>query len=195
MGFVASFIIAYLLGSISCAILVAKILNLPDPRTQGSGNAGATNVLRTSGTKAGVMVLVGDWLKGVIALLIAWAFHVHGIALGFVAMGAVIGHIFPLFFGFRGGKGVATAGGALIVISFWVFICVLITWGVILFLTRYVSLASMIACIAAPIYFLIGGYYTMFIPFAIIAILIIWKHSDNISRLRSGTEGKITTSS
>jgi len=171
--------------------LVAKFLNLPDPRTQGSGNAGATNMLRTSGTKAGIMVLIGDVLKGIIAIVIGYLFHVKGFGLGLVGLAAVIGHIFPLFFKFKGGKGVATAAGALLAISFWTFIFVLISWGIVLFITRFVSLASIIAGLAAPIYLLIGGNYVFFVPFALVSALIIWKHSSNIQRLRAGTEGKV----
>lgn len=194
MGFIISIVLAYLLGSVSCAILLAKYFNLPDPRTQGSGNAGASNVLRTSGTKAGVIVLVGDVLKGIIAIIIALLFHIKGFNLGLIALAAVIGHIFPVFFGFRGGKGVATAAGTLLIISFWTFIFVLITWGIVLFITRFVSLSSIIGSIAAPIYLIIGGNYVFFLPFAVIAALIIWKHSSNIQRLRAGTESKITFS-
>lgn len=191
MGFIFSIIIAYLLGSLSCAILTAKFLNLPDPRTQGSGNAGATNVLRSNGTKAGIIVLVGDLVKGVIAVAIGIWLNQSGIALGFVALAAVVGHVFPVYFGFKGGKGVATAAGTLLVISFWTCIFVLLTWALILFFTRYVSLASIIGAIAAPIYLLVGGNFIYFLPFLIIAALIVWKHMDNINRLRSGSENKI----
>ncbi len=191
MSFLISLVIAYLLGSVSCAILVSKMLGQKDPRTQGSGNAGATNVLRSSGKKAGIMVLIGDVLKGIVAVIIGILLHQHGMALGFVALAAVVGHIFPVFFGFKGGKGVATAGGALLVVSFWTFIFVLITWGLVLFFTRYVSLSSMIAVVAGPIYLLVGGNYIFFLPFIIIAALIVWKHSDNIKRIRAGSEHKI----
>lgn len=192
MGFIISAIIAYLLGSISCAVLVTRFLKLPDPRTQGSGNAGATNVLRTSGGKAGILVLIGDMLKGLIAILIALLFHVKGAALGFVGLAAVIGHVYPVFFGFKGGKGVATAAGVLLPLSLVTFVFVLITFGIVMFVTRYVSLASMIGAIAAPIYLLIGGNYIYFLPFAFIAALIIWNHRSNIERLRAGTEPKAT---
>jgi len=187
-----SLVIAYLLGSISFSDIVTKALKLPNPRTHGSGNAGATNVFRTGNKTAGILVLVGDILKGVIAVAIGYAFNLHGAAIGFVALAAVLGHIFPVFYGFKGGKGVATAAGTLIVISFWTFIFVLITWAIVAFVTRYVSLASMVAAIAAPIYLLIGGNFAVFFPFAIIAALIVWKHSNNIQRLREGTENKIT---
>jgi acyl phosphate:glycerol-3-phosphate acyltransferase len=192
MGLIFSLAIGYLLGSISTAIIVAKLLNFPDPRTQGSKNPGASNVLRTSGKLAGIIVLIGDALKGLLAVLIGMLFHVHGMGLGFVALAAVIGHMFPLFFGFKGGKGVATAAGALLAISFWTVIFALITWVVIVYFTRFISLASVVTSVAVPIYLLIGGNYLFFLPFAIIAILIIWKHSDNIKRLRAGNERKVT---
>lgn len=185
-----SLVIAYLLGSISFSDIVTKAMKLPDPRTQGSGNAGATNVYRGN-KKAGILVLIGDVLKGVIAVAIGYAFRLHGAAIGFVALAAVLGHIFPVFYKFKGGKGVATAAGTLLIVSFWTFIFVMITWAIVLFVTRYVSLASMVAAIAAPIYLLIGGNFAFFFPYAIIAVLIIWKHSNNIQRLREGVETRI----
>lgn len=191
MAFIASLVIAYLIGSISCAVLVAKHFKLPDPREEGSGNAGATNMLRLGGNKVALLVLVGDLLKGVIALVIAIVLQVHGLALGFVGLAAVLGHIFPVFFKFQGGKGVATAAGVLLPISFLTFLFAAVTWGVVLFVTRFVSLSSIIAVIAAPIYLLIGGNYVYFLPFALIAAVIVWKHRENIQRLRAGTESKI----
>lgn len=192
MGFIASVVIAYLLGSVSCAILVAKLFNLPDPRTHGSGNAGATNVFRVGGKKAGLYVLLGDVLKGLLALVIAILFGVHGMALGFVALAAVAGHVYPVFFGFKGGKGVATAAGALFVISFWTLIFVVIVFALVLYFTRFVALASIAAVIAALIFLLIGGNYVYFFPFLLIAALIIWRHKDNIERMRAGTENKFS---
>lgn len=190
MGFIASVVIAYLIGSISAAMLVAKFMKLPDPRTEGSGNAGATNMLRIGGKKAGLMVLGGDALKGLIAVIIGVLFKQEGIALGFVGLAAVLGHVFPVFFKFKGGKGVATAAGVLLPISFVTFLFAAVTWGVVLFVTRFVSLSSLVAVLATPIYLLIGGNYLFFLPFAAIAGLIVWKHMDNIKRLRAGTEPK-----
>jgi glycerol-3-phosphate acyltransferase PlsY len=191
MGFLISIIIAYLIGSISCAILTAKLLKLPDPRSQGSGNAGATNMLRLGGKQAAIAVLIGDALKGLIAVLIARLFHVHGVSLAFVALVVVIGHVFPLYFGFKGGKGVATAIGAILGLSFWIAVFLIITWGLVLFIFRYASIAGIAAAIAAPIYMLIAGRGDYFFPVLLMAILIVWKHWENIDRLRKGTETKV----
>ena len=192
MGFIISLVIAYLLGSISCGIIVSKMLNLPDPRQKGSGNPGATNVLRLGGKQAAAYVLIGDALKGLIAVLIARLLHVHGIALGFVAFVAVIGHIFPVYFKFKGGKGVATAIGAILGLAPWVAVFLIATWIIVLLIFRYASVAALITAIAAPIYMSIGGYFLSYtFPVLLITILIIWKHWENICRLRKGTEGKI----
>lgn len=191
MAFVISIILAYLIGSISSAIIVAKLMKLPDPRTQGSGNPGATNILRLGGKQAAIAVLVGDTLKGLIAVLIGRLFHLHGVDLGFVALVAVIGHVFPLYFKFQGGKGVATAIGAILGLSFWVAIFLMATWLIIAFVLRYSSLAAIISAVAAPIYMLIAGHSNYFFPILLMAILIIWRHWENIQRLRNGTESKI----
>ncbi|MCH9769370.1 MAG: glycerol-3-phosphate 1-O-acyltransferase PlsY [Gammaproteobacteria bacterium] len=184
-------IIAYLLGSLSMAIILSKYLKFPDPRNEGSGNAGATNVLRTVGKDKAIMVLIGDILKGLIAVLLARLFGVQGFMLGLVAFAAVIGHMYPVFFGFKGGKGVATAMGTIIVLSLWVGIVAAIVWVAIAFILRYASLASLIAAAAAPILMLIFGHMVYFIPVLLIAGAIFWKHKDNIRRLKTGTENKI----
>lgn len=191
MGFIISIIVAYLIGSISCAIITAKLLKLPDPRTQGSGSAGATNMLRVGGKQAAITVLIGDALKGLIAVLIGRLFHLHGVELGFVALVVVIGHVFPLYFKFKGGKGVATAIGAILGLSFWVAIFLIATWIIVALIFRYASVAGIVSAIAAPIYMLIGHHGDYFFPLLLIAILIIWKHWENIQRLRQGTEGKL----
>lgn len=191
MGFVISIIIAYLLGSVSCAVIVSKIMKLPDPRKEGSGNPGTTNVLRLGGKKAAIYVLIGDALKGLIAVIIGRLFHVDGILLGFVALAAVIGHVFPVFFKFKGGKGVATSIGAILGLSFWVGIFLIATWIIVALIFRYASVAALITAIAAPIYMLIAGRASFAFPVLLITILIIWKHWENIDRLRKGTEGKI----
>lgn len=184
-------IIAYLLGSLSSAILVSKILKTPDPRTEGSGNAGATNVLRIAGKKEAAIVMAGDILKGLIAVWIGHLFHMHAFWLGLVALAAVAGHIFPLYFGFKGGKGVATAIGAVLGLSFISGIVMAAAWGVVAFITRYSSLASLIAIALAPILLLIFAKAAFFIPAVLIAALIAWKHKDNIDRLKNKTESKI----
>lgn len=184
-------IIAYLLGSLSSAILVSKILKTPDPRTEGSGNAGATNVLRIAGKKEAAIVMAGDILKGLIAVWVGHLFHMHAFWLGLVALAAVAGHIFPLYFGFKGGKGVATAIGAVLGLSFISGIVMAAAWGVVAFITRYSSLASLIAIALAPILLLIFAKAAFFIPAVLIAALIAWKHKDNIDRLKNKTESKI----
>lgn len=188
LGFISALVIAYLLGSVSSASLVSKWFKLPDPRQNGSGNPGATNMLRIGGKKAGLMVLAGDLLKGVIAVLLGMLCQVKGFELGLVALSAVLGHVFPVFYKFKGGKGVATAAGVLIPLSFLTFIFAAATWGVVLFVTRFVSLSSIIAVLATPIFLLIGGNFPYFVPFAAIAGLIVWKHRDNIERLKAGKE-------
>ncbi len=191
MSTIIGIIIAYLIGSISCAIIVAKIMKLPDPREQGSGNAGATNVLRIGGKQAAIWVLIGDLVKGVIAVLVGRIIGDAGIGLGLVAFAAVIGHVFPLYFKFKGGKGVATMVGAVLALSFAVGIGTIIVWLIVAAASRYASLASMIAAIAAPIFTLFFGDSHFFIPVLFITVLIIWKHLDNIERLRNGKESKI----
>ncbi|WP_423064073.1 glycerol-3-phosphate 1-O-acyltransferase PlsY [Candidiatus Paracoxiella cheracis] len=191
MGFLFSIIIAYLLGSISTAVIVSKMLKLPDPRKEGSGNPGATNVLRLGGKQAAIYVLIGDALKGLIAVIIGRLLHVDGISLGFVALVAVIGHVFPIFFKFKGGKGVATSLGAILGLSFWVAIFLIATWVIVALIFRYASVAALITAIAAPIYMLIAGHGNYAFPVLLITVLIIWKHWENIDRLRKGTEGKI----
>ena len=192
MSAIIAIVIAYLLGSVSCAIILAKFTNNIDPRELGSKNAGATNVLRTSGKKDAAIVLVGDMLKGLLAVWIAaFIFHAHGFALGLVGVAAVVGHIFPLYFGFKGGKGVATAISVALGLSFFSGLLVLIAWAAIAFITRYSSLASIVSVILMPVFLTIFSTAAYFIPTALIAALIIWKHKENIARLKSNTETKI----
>lgn len=185
-------VIGYLLGSVSSAIILAKAMNKPDPRQSGSGNPGATNALRTGGKKMGAMVLVVDLLKGLIAVLIARFFGVQGGALAVVGLAAVIGHIFPVFFQFKGGKGVATALGVIIGLSFWLGLVTAGIWLVVAKLTRFASLASMVAALAACVLTLLIASTSYFFPLVIIAALVVWRHKENIDRLRKGNESKIT---
>lgn len=191
MSALIAIVIAYLLGSLSSAIIVSKIFKTADPRTEGSGNAGATNVLRIAGKKQAALVMVGDILKGLIAVWIGHLFHIHAFWLGLVAFAAVVGHVFPVYFGFKGGKGVATAIGATLGLSLLPGILMAVAWGAVALVTRYSSLASIIAVILAPIFLLIFAKVAFFIPSALIAALIIWKHKDNIKRLQNKTETKI----
>lgn len=185
-------VIAYLLGSVSSAVIVCHILKLPDPRTEGSQNPGTTNVLRLGGKLPAILTLVCDMLKGFIPVLSAILIGVSGIALGIVALAAVIGHIFPVFFKFKGGKGVATALGSYFAISPLIGISAVIIWLLVVFFSRYSSLASMTMTVLAPILAVIYGQISFIIPAILIAALIIWKHLANIQRLRAGTESKIS---
>lgn len=191
MSALIAMIIAYLLGSVSSAIIISKIFKTADPRTEGSGNAGATNILRLAGKKQAVMVLIVDLLKGLIAVWIGHLFHLHAFMLGIVALAAVVGHIYPLYFGFKGGKGVATAIGATVGLSFLCGILVAIIWGIVAFTMRYSSLASIIAIILIPIFLIIFAKAAFFIPGVLIAALIVWKHKENITKLQNKTESKI----
>jgi acyl phosphate:glycerol-3-phosphate acyltransferase len=182
-------VIAYFIGSISCAIVLSKYFKLPDPREHGSKNPGATNVLRTGHKLAAAGVLLGDASKGILAILIARLFGVEAMALSLVAAASVIGHIYPVFFQFKGGKGVATAFGALIALSLPLAIISAIIFGVCLAITRYVSLSSIVCAGVSVVLSLFFGYT---LGIFIIAALIIFRHKDNIIRLKNGTETKIT---
>jgi glycerol-3-phosphate acyltransferase PlsY len=184
-------VIAYLCGSLSSAIIIAKLMGLPDPRTKGSGNPGTSNMLRLGGKTAALLTLLGDALKGFIPVLLAYLFKVEGLALGFVAFAAFLGHLYPIFFKFKGGKGVATFLGSMFALSIPIAIAVVITWLVVGFLFRYASLASIMATIIAPLYAIIFKEYGYIIPIIAMALLVIWRHRTNIERLRFGTESKI----
>ncbi len=191
MAFIICLILAYLLGSVSTGVLLSQYLGTPDPRTGGSKNPGATNVLRLSGKNQALAVLAGDILKGVIAVWIARMLGVHGLMLGFVAYAVVAGHIFPVFYKFKGGKGVAPMLGVLLGLSLWVGLFAIITWVVVAAVFRYSSLAGMVTAVFAPFYTLLTGTAAYFLPVLLITALVVWKHSENIQRLRSKTEDKI----
>ena len=186
------FAIAYLIGSVSTSILLAKVEGKKDPRESGSGNAGATNVLRTSGKRDAIIVLVGDILKGVIAVWLAKAGGLHGFALGLAGFCCVVGHVFPCYFKFKGGKGVATALGVIFCLSLSAGIIALVVFAVIVFITKYVSLASIIAACTSPFILAIFSHASYFFPAVFIAVLIVWKHKANIDRLKNKTESKIS---
>ena len=183
---------AYLMGSISSAIVVSRALGLQDPRKVGSGNPGATNVLRYSGKKAAIITLAGDILKGAIPVLAARAYGVEPIVLAWVMLAAFLGHVFPIFHGFRGGKGVATAFGALSALNGWVGLALVIIWLLTALAFRYSSLAGLVAALAAPL--LVGWFQggTFFIVIALVmTVLLVWRHRSNIRNLLAGTEDKI----
>ncbi len=184
-------LLAYLIGSLSTAIILSKLLKFPDPRTTGSGNAGATNVLRSVGKHQALAVLIGDLLKGMLAVWIGRMLGLHDFWLGFVAFAAVVGHVFPLYFKFKGGKGVATAIGAIFALSFVVGVIALVIWMGIAVVLRYSSFASLAAIAATPILLLLFSSAAYLVPSILLALLIIWKHKDNIQRLRIGAESKI----
>lgn len=188
MNLIIALVVAYIVGSIPSGVIVSRLLKVPDPRQHGSGNAGATNVLRTSGKMPALLVLIGDVVKGLIAVIVAVALGLTGFMLGIVALAAVLGHIFSAFLKFKGGKGVATAAGTLFALSPWVLVFSLATFVGVLFFKRFVSLASIVASAATPLFLLIGGNYRYFIPFVLVAAVIIWKHQENIKRIKAGTE-------
>lgn len=188
---IVALVICYLIGSASSAIIISRMLNLSDPRQAGSGNAGATNVLRLSGKKVAGLVLLCDVLKGMVAVYLSWSLGIEGWMLGIAAIAVVLGHIFPIFFSFKGGKGVATAAGAILAISFWVGLLVAATWIIVAVVWRYSSLASLIAAAATPFYMLVLQHSNFFLPTLLLALIIAWRHLDNIQRLRTGTEKKI----
>ncbi len=191
MGSIIAIVIGYFLGSISCAIILSKVLKKADPRTMGSGNAGATNVLRTIGKNEAIAVLVGDALKGFIAVLIGRMLGAHGFMLGLVGLAAVAGHTYPVYFKFKGGKGVATALGSVLALSPLTAILSLAVWGGVVFFTRYSSLASMVSCIAGVVLSLFLGASQYTFAILLMTAFIIWNHRENIERLRAGNENKM----
>ena len=185
-------IFAYLCGSISSAILVCRLARLPDPRTQGSGNPGATNVLRVGGRAAAATVLICDVLKGMIPVWLAYKLNIPPMYLGLTAIAACLGHIYPVFFGFKGGKGVATAFGAIAPIGWDLTGLVTGTWLLTLLLSGYSSLGAIISALIAPFY--VWWFKPQFtFPVAMLSCLILLRHHDNIQRLWRGQETKIWT--
>ncbi len=185
-------IIAYCIGSVSSAIIVCKLMRLPYPRTEGSKNPGATNVMRIGGKKAAAITLAGDVLKGLLPVLAAHYYGLENAALATVAMAAFIGHLFPVFFRFQGGKGVATLLGCLIGLSPLSAVCWGAVWLVVARLFRYSSLSSLTASILAPIYiWAITGNTIYATTVALMAALLAYRHRSNISKLLAGTESKI----
>lgn len=183
---------AYAIGSVSSAIIVCRLMGLPDPRTEGSFNPGATNVLRIGGKKAAAITLVGDFIKGVIPVAAAIAFRQPDWAIGLAGIAAVLGHLFPVFFKFQGGKGVATAFGVTVAASWPLGLMLALTWLVVAKLFKISSLAAIVATLAAPLYavaFRLPG--SLIVMVIVISILVVWRHRTNIQRLFAGTEGKI----
>ncbi|NOQ63840.1 MAG: glycerol-3-phosphate 1-O-acyltransferase PlsY [Methyloprofundus sp.] len=181
--------VAYLLGSISSAIIVCRLMGLPDPRAEGSGNPGATNVMRIGGKKAAAITLLGDMLKGLIPVLIAQFLNVQPLILAAVVLAAFLGHLYPIFFGFKGGKGVATSFGVLLGAHWMVGLAVLLTWYTVYKLFKISSLSALVAASLAPLYvYFMMGMQTLVYVAVLIAVILIWRHKSNIQRLLAGEE-------
>ena len=193
--------LAYLLGSISFAVVVSRAMGLPDPYTHGSKNPGATNVLRTGNKVAAALTLIGDAAKGWLAVTIARAVlgdpsqASANILLGLVAIAVFIGHLYPVFHGFKGGKGVATACGILFAISGVLGLATLGTWLIVAIFMRYSSLAALCAAVFAPLYFtFLYGVQPMGLAILVMSLLLIYRHRSNIRNLMNGTETRLKTS-
>lgn len=206
--YIGAIIVAYVLGSIPVGLIVSKLGGGVDVREYGSGKTGATNVARTIGTRAGVVVLLGDGIKGALAVYLAWlivgdgVFHIggselgYGLAQGLALPAAVMGHNWPVFTGFKGGRGMTTFAGGAMVLSWWVVLIGLALWGLVIYVSRYVSLGSIIACIYAMVIFILLASFGMeswpaTLGIILGALLIIMAHRDNIGRLLRGEESKV----
>ncbi len=193
--------VAYLIGSVPFAVVVSRLMGLNDPRTFGSKNPGATNVLRSGNKTAAALTLLGDaakgWLAVWLAQQVAGHFHLPGTIVGLCAVAVFLGHVFPLFLGFKGGKGVATALGILLALQPWLALATIATWIIVAYASRYSSLAAITAAIFAPLYYLFGGgiawKFDAATCAAIIAIsaILCFRHQANIARLMAGKESRI----
>ncbi|MGJ7490531.1 glycerol-3-phosphate 1-O-acyltransferase PlsY [Variovorax sp. ZT4R33] len=194
-------VLSYLLGSLSFAVIVSRSLGMADPRSYGSGNPGATNVLRSGNKGAALATLLLDALKGWLPVFVIRLIGPDlGMGMGTAALAglaAFIGHLYPVFFGFKGGKGVATAAGVLVGIDWMLGLATGMSWAIIAFFFRYSSLASLVAAFFAPSFYLIGGGIawplnrTVLITLIAVSLLLIWRHRENIRRLVAGTESKL----
>ena len=187
---------AYLLGSIPFAVVTSRLFGLADPRSYGSKNPGATNVLRSGNKKAAALTLLGDLFKGWLAVFIAQIFMERGLfgegVVALVALAVFFGHLYPVFLGFKGGKGVATAAGVLFALDPWLGLSVLGTWLGVAVVLRYSSLAALVAATCAPLYaFLLWGGDNQVVAVGVVAMALIGKHWGNLQRLMAGTEPKI----
>jgi glycerol-3-phosphate acyltransferase PlsY len=191
----------YLIGSGSFAVLVSRGMGLKDPRTFGSGNPGATNVLRSGNKPAAILTLLGDAAKGWVAVMLAsWAWQ-HDMlpesAIALAGLTAFLGHVYPVFLHFKGGKGVATALGVLLALQPWLALATVATWVIVAAVTRYSSLAAIIAAIFAPFYYILGGNVawrmdqSAALSIVAISVVLLYRHSGNISRLLAGKESRI----
>jgi len=194
-------IAAYLVGSLSFAVIVSRVMGLNDPRTYGSKNPGATNVLRSGSKKAAVVTLLLDGAKGWLPVALAqWYGEPYGLGAGtvaLVALGAFLGHLYPLFFRFEGGKGVATAAGVLLGVHWALGLATLATWIIIAVFFRYSSLAALVAAVFAPVYYIFGDGLAwrmegeVLFAVSLMSLLLVYRHAENIGRLVRGTESKL----
>jgi acyl phosphate:glycerol-3-phosphate acyltransferase len=194
-------LVAYLIGSLSFAVIVSRVMGLNDPRSYGSKNPGATNVLRSGSKAAAVITLLLDAVKGWLpVVLVRWYGKPYGLeegTLALVGLAAFLGHLYPVFFRFQGGKGVATALGVLMGVDAFLGLAVCASWLIIAFFSRYSSLASLVAAIFAPTYYVIGAGVAWYLEkpvllmMVVIAVLLFWRHSQNITRLFKGTESRL----
>jgi len=194
-------LLAYLLGSLSFAVIVSKLMGLSDPRSYGSKNPGATNVLRSGSKPAAIATLLLDGLKGWLpVVLVKWFGADYGLGDGTMAavgFAAFLGHLYPVFFQFKGGKGVATAAGVLLGVSWILGVATLATWVIIAFFSRYSSLASLVSAAFAPLYYLFGDREAWYVDKAMLLVmfaisaLLVYRHRENISKLLKGTESKL----
>ena len=198
---VAVLVASYLVGSLSFAVIVSRLMGLNDPRSYGSKNPGATNVLRSGSKKAAILTLLLDAFKGwlPVALVLAYGPE-YGAGAGLAALAglaAFLGHLYPVFFGFAGGKGVATAVGVVVGVNGSLALAVVLSFAIVLFFSRYVSLASMVAAVFAPVFYLFGGGVAWqaslpeVLSLAGMALLLVWRHRENIHRLMAGTESQL----
>jgi glycerol-3-phosphate acyltransferase PlsY len=193
---VLALLAGYLVGSLSFAVIVSRVMGLADPRSYGSGNPGATNVLRSGNRAAAVLTLAFDALKGYVPVLavLIWGprFGLGETAAAFTGLAAFVGHLWPVFFRFQGGKGVATAAGVLMALNPWLGVATLASWLIIAAFFRYSSLASLVAAVFAPFYqALIWGPDTAIVAIIAMSLLLVWRHEGNIRKLLAGTESRI----
>jgi len=184
-------LIAYLLGSISTAIIVSRVMGLPDPRNAGSGNPGATNVLRVGGKFPAALTLLGDALKGMLPVVVTAIVLPHPPTVGIVAIAAFLGHLYPVFFRFEGGKGVATALGTLFGLHPATALLAIVTWLAVSLVSRMSSLAAMVTFSLTPVFLLFAGERVYAFAYLIIGAFLLWRHQSNIQRIINGTEPKI----
>ncbi|WP_150047242.1 MULTISPECIES: glycerol-3-phosphate 1-O-acyltransferase PlsY [Methylomonas] len=181
--------LAYLTGSVSSAIIVCRTMGLADPRENGSGNPGATNVMRIGGKKAAAITLAGDALKGLIPVLLAKVLGADSLVLSLVVFAAFMGHLYPIFFGFKGGKGVATSFGVTLGVDWMLGLAVLATWLSVYKIGKISSLSALVAALLTPLYvWLIVGDLSLTLTFGAISLILLWRHKSNIQRLLAGSE-------